>query len=52
MKFNDLSTLLRDSIVVANVNESMPFLLRLDVNKTCFALRASSGVQTNEHKSL
>ena len=48
--FNDLSTLLRESIVVANVNESMPFLLRLDVNKTQrFVLRASSGVQTNEH---
>ena len=32
--FNDLSSLLRDSIVVANMNKSMPFLLRLVVNKT------------------
>ena len=43
----DLSALLRDSIVVANMNKSMPFpfLLRLDVNATQrFALTASSGV--------
>ena len=38
------------NLVVANMNKSLPFLLRLDVNKTRFALRATSGEPTNEHK--
>lgn len=32
--FHDLSILLRDSIALVNINKSLPFLLKLDVNKT------------------
>ena len=44
----------RDTTVVVNMNRSLPFLLRLDVNKSQhfnLSYRASSGVQTNKHKS-